>query len=126
MAKFIIPEGRSFECIFVIKEPNSTTPMDLTGATGTFTMSTIGSNPCIVLDNISMSVDDALNGKFKLSLTAEQTTGLESANAFAEDGYPLSATYSGLLEINQSGYGQIFAGVPQIYILTTGTACVTS
>jgi len=123
--KFTIPEGRDFECLFQIKEPNSTTPMDLTGATGTFTMSTIGKQPCIVLNNIPMTVYDAVNGKFKLSLTAEQTTGLATDTGFQEDGYPLTATYSALLEINQSEFGQIFANVPQIYILTTGTSCAS-
>ncbi len=123
MSKFVIPEGRAFECIFPVKEPNSPTPMDLTGASGTFTMSTIGVGPCIVLDNIPMTVYDALNGKFKLTLTAEQTTGLVSSEAFEEDGFPLSATYKALLEINQPEFGQIFASIPQIYILNTGSAC---
>jgi len=121
--KFTIPAGRAFECTFQIKEPNSSTPMDLTGATGTFTMSTIGVNPCIVLDKITMTVDDALNGKFKLSLTAEQTTGLVSSKAGQEDGYPLTATYSALLEINQSEFGLIYAQVPQIYVTDIGTSC---
>ncbi len=123
MSKFVIPEGRAFECIFPIKQPNSPTPMDLTGATGTFTMSTIGKGSCIVLDKIPMTVYDALNGKFKLSLTAEQTTGLVSSEAFEEDGYPLSATYKVLLEINQSEYGQIFANIPQVYIYDSGSTC---
>ena len=120
---FTIVEGRAFECLFPIKEPNSPTPMDITGATGTFTLSTIGNTPCVVLDKIPMTIYDALNGKFKLNLTAEQTTGLISATAFEEDGFPTTATYAGLLEINHPTFGLIYANIPQIYIITTGTSC---
>ena len=123
--KFVIPQGRAFECIFPVKEPNSPTPMDLTGASGTFTLSTIGNQPCVVLDKIPMTVYDALNGKFKLNLTAEQTEDLVGSKAAEEDGYPLSATYVALLEINQAEYGQIFANIPQVYIYETGSTCTT-
>jgi len=126
MAKFVIPQGRAFECIFPIKEPNSPTPMDITGATATFTLSTIGVSPCVVLNNIPMTIYDAVNGKFKLNLTADQTSDLEGAKAFEEDGFPLSATYSALLEINHPTFGQIFASIPQCYIYETGTVCPVS
>ena len=125
MAKFTIVEGRAFECIFPIKEPNSPTPMDITGATGTFTLSSIGKSPCVVLDKIPMTVDDALNGKFKLNLTIEQTTGLVSDTAFQEDGFPTSATYSALLEIQHPEFGQIFAQINSVYVISMGEVCYT-
>jgi hypothetical protein len=121
MAQFVITKGREFECIFPIKEPNSPTPMNLTGAAGTFTLTKYDEENCAALLNITMEVYDSRNGKFKLKLTAEETSNLESKTAFAEDGYPLAATYSALLDISHPIHGKIFARIPQVYIYDTGT-----
>ncbi len=123
MAKMIIVEGKQFEAVFVVKEPNSGTPLDLSGAVGTFTMSTIGNNPCKVIDSKSMTIYDALNGKFKITLTSAETTDLVSDVAFGEDGFPLNATYKASLDIQSPEYGQIFVRIPQIYVEDSGEAC---
>ena len=124
MAKFTIYEGRAFNCVFPIKQPDSPTPMDLTGASATFTLSTIDSPVCVALNKIPMSIyGDAVNGKFALSLTSEQTTGLVTKNGFEEDKYQTMATYKVVIEINHPTYGQIFARIPAVYIESMGDVC---
>jgi len=123
MGKMVIVEGKQFEAIFVIKQPGSETPLDLTGSTGTFTMSTTGENPCKVIDNKAMTLYDAINGKFKITLSSEETTGLDSDVAFEEDGFPLAATYKAYLDITSPDYGQIFVRIPQIYVEDGGSIC---
>ena len=56
--KFIIPKGVEFYCEFQIKEPGSSTPMDLTDSTGTFILSTIGPNVELTLGPIDLVVED--------------------------------------------------------------------
>ena len=125
MAKFTIPQGREFEGIFVIKEPNSGTPLDLTGASGTFTLSSIGVAGCVVIDKKAMTIFDAINGKFKITLTADETATLETSLGLQEDGYPLSATYKALLDIDAS-VGKVYVRVPQIYVESVGDSCPAS
>jgi len=125
MAKFTIPQGREFEGIFVIKEPNSGTPLDLTGASGTFTLSSIGVAGCVVIDKKAMGIFDAINGKFKITLTADETADLETSLGLQEDGYPLSATYKALLDIDAS-VGKVYVRVPQIYVESVGDSCPVS
>ena len=119
--RFVIPRGKSFYCEFTVKEPGASIPMDLTGSTGTFDMSTIGPNSCLVLEAIPLGIVDAENGIVSLSLTPEQTADLTSRRGFAEDGYPIVPTYKGSLHI--VGTEEIYVEIPKIYISDSGTQC---
>lgn len=123
MADFKIVKGREFKCTFVIKEPASTEPVDLVvGDTGTFTLSTYGVDPEVVMTN-DMSLgteEDNLNGKMFLTILAEDTALLNGDVQFGEDGFPIHPTYKGLLDITSAVTGKIYAQVPQIYIIDIG------
>ena len=124
--RFVINKGKIFECEFVIKQPGASVPLDINGATGTFTLSTIGHNSCVALEEIDLTIADELagqNGKFTLTLSALQTSTLNGAKAFAEDGYPLIATYSGTLDITHPEEGKIFVDILKIYVRDSGIAC---
>ena len=115
--RFTIPEGKDFYCEFVIKEPGSGTPMDVTDATGVFVLSTIGHNPNKVIDQ-SMAVVDGENGLMSVSLTSEQTTGLNGRVGFPEDGYLPVATYKA--ELNILANEPITVSIPKVYVTNQG------
>ena len=119
--KYIIPRGKEFYCEFVIKEPGASVPMDVTGMTGTFTMSKIGVNPCAVLTT-SVTVKDAINGIVSITLSAVETDSLLGRKGFAEDGYALMPTYSGSLDLVKDY--PINVVIPKIYILDDGQLCL--
>ena len=125
--RFVINRGQPFSCEFVIKQPGASVPLDITGSIGTFTLSTIGINACIVIPATPLTIVDDLaaqNGQFNLDLTAEQTTDLVGNKGFAEDGYQLIATYTGALDIWHPEEGDIFVDIAQIYVKDQGVTCV--
>jgi len=125
--KFVINRGQPFECQFVIKQPGASVPLNINGATGFFTLSSIGHNACIAIEDVVLTIADetaGLNGKFDLVLTAEQTSDLIGAKAFAEDGYPLIATYSGTIDIIHPEEGQILVDILRIYVRDSGVTCL--
>ena len=117
---FTIAEGADFYCEFTIKEPGASIPMDVAGATGTFILSTIGIDTCVVITQ-PMTVVDGPNGLMSVSLTAEQTTGLESRVGFPEDGYLPVATYKALLDITATEPINVL--IPKVYITSGGETC---
>lgn len=116
--RFIIPKGKEFECEFVVKEPGSSTPMDLTGYIGTFTLSTIGPEPILLIDSVGLTISDAINGVASVTLSAAQTANLTGRRGFAEDGFPMIATYRATLDL--SGSEIISVEIPQVYITDDG------
>ena len=118
--KYTIPKGRPFYCEFVIKEPGASVPLDITGATGKFTLSKIGKRPCLVLEK-AMQVIDGKNGIIAVDLDVGDTIDLESAKGFPEDGYPLMATYSISLAID--AFQPINVTIPKVYISDEGLPC---
>lgn len=115
--RFTIHEGKDFYCEFVIKEPGASVPMDVTGATGTFVLSTIGHNPKEVISK-DMSVVDGINGIMSVSLDATETDGLMSRVAFPEDGYPPIPTYKAELNIHATEPISVF--IPKVYVINQG------
>ena len=127
--KFVINRGQPFECEFVIKQPGASVPLDINGSAGVFNLSTIGHNSCIALQDIPLGITDeqaGQNGIFTLSLTALQTSELIGAKAFAEDGYPLIATYSATLDILHPEEGKIFVDILKVYVRDSGAVCSTN
>ena len=120
--KFVIVKGRAYTGKIVIKASNSTVGVSLNPSdTGTFTLSSVGDDPCLLLDKIPMVISDASNGEFTINLTAEQTSNLPAAVEFGEDGFPLAFTCRVLLDIQTVAEGQIFGAIPRVYIEDTGT-----
>ena len=123
MAKFSIVKGREFDCAFVIKQPNSPLPVDLVvGDSGTFTISTYGPDPEIVmvLPLTLGTPEDNANGKVFLEMRDDQTIKLESDVEFGEDGFPEHPTYKGLIDVTSAATGKIYAQVPKIYVVDIG------
>jgi len=119
--RYIIPKGKPFYCEFVIKEPGVSMPMDVTGLTGTFTLSKIGIDPCTHLAT-PVSVVDGRNGIISITLTAQETSGLDGRKGFAEDGYTLIPTYSGSLALFKDKPINVL--IPKIYVIDDGAGCV--
>jgi len=123
MAKFTIVKGREFKCTFIIKEPGSPDPVELVlGDTGTFTLSTYGPGPKVLL-NVDLALgnlEDNANGKVFLTLTGEETDLLPSDIQFGEDGFPLHPTGQALIDITSAATGKIYAQVPKIYVINIG------
>ncbi len=118
---FTIPKGQEFYCMFVIKEPGSGTPMDITGATGLFNLSTIGFGCEAEIVDAPMVVEDAINGEISVTLTSTQTASLLSRIGFAEDGYPPIATYKGRIDITGTT-NPISVDIPKVFISNMGCA----
>ena len=118
--RYIIPKGQDFYCEFTIKEPGASIPMDVTGMTGTFTLTEIGVNPCAVLAS-PIHVVDGPNGLIGLTLTSSQTKALKGRKGFAEDGYCLMPTYSGSLDLMLTNPINVL--IPKIYVLDNGQVC---
>ncbi len=122
--KMVILKGREFNCTFVIKANGTVVAVELDPTdTGTMTFSTIGPDPEILIPAKSLTLGDSesmLNGEMFLSLTAEETALLPFDNKFGEDGFPLSATVKGILDINTASEGKIYATVPEIFVDYTG------
>lgn len=118
--RFTIPKGKEFYCEFLIKEPGSSTPMDLTGAAGTFSLSSIGPNAYPEIIDAPMAVSDAINGIISVTLDATETKDLVSDTGFAEDGYMPVATYKARLDV--TGVTEpISVDIRQVYISDMGT-----
>lgn len=121
MARFEITEGKPFNTTFVIKENGTTTPIELSGSeTGEFVLSTIGEVPQKVLTK-SLTLGELLNGEFKLSLTSDDTTGLNYEVGFKEDGANFKATYRANISFFK-GNGEVLAiaQIPQVFIIFEG------
>ena len=117
--KFTIPRGQEFYCEFVIKEPNSGTPMDLTGAIGLFNLSTSGLSSIEVIVDHPMTIVDAVNGLIAVRLSADQTADLIPKIGFGEDGFPLLSNYKSRLDIIASE--PISVDIPKVYISDMGS-----
>ena len=121
MGKFIIVRGRVLEIEFVIKQPNSTTALPLDPKdSGTFTLSTIGPNPRILIDRVRMNQVAGKAGTFKLRLDQVQTENLPYDEEFGEDNYPLVATCKGLLDITSAAEGKIYGDIQNVYVQNVG------
>ena len=120
MMNFTIQEGSDFYCEFTVKEPGASVPMNISGATGTFTLSTIGHDNCIAI-TAPLNVVDGQNGVIAVSLTADQTKGLISRVGFPEDGYMPIPTYKAKLDIQADN--PISVLIPKVFIAAGGEAC---
>jgi len=97
--KFIIYAGRDFKADFTVVSGDGTTPEVLDPAdTATFSAQTSGDNPVAILTDIPMTLIDADNGMFELTLTAAQTSEFKQYLGFQEDGYGTIGNNTGYLD----------------------------
>ena len=113
--RFTIPKNQDFYCEFEIKEPGASIPMDITGATGVFNLSTLGFTCVEAIKDAPMVIQDGINGIISVTLTADETKDLISEVAFAEDGYAPIATYKGRIDISDL-IKPISVDIRQVYI----------
>ena len=98
MSKFEIHSGKPFSADFTVVSSDGVTGEQLDPTdTATFDSVTNGVNPTCVLSGIPMTIVDADNGTFNLSLTAEQTTTLSQDIGFKEDKYSTLSNYLGYI-----------------------------
>ena len=104
--------GLPFSNLFTIVSEDGMTGEVLSSTdTGVMSISTVGLTPECVIQNMSMTIDDADNGVFKLDMTAQQTSLLVPEVGFAEDGYKGMTNYVGTMEFTLAS-GNRVAEVP--------------
>ena len=97
--KFEIIIGKTYTADFQVVSDDGMTAVELDPTdTATFTLSTAGAVNETIIDAHPMTLTDAANGKFEVSLSEAQTVLLEQSVGFAEDRYPTTATYIGLAD----------------------------
>lgn len=119
--RMTIVKGKPFVADFVVKINGSTNALPLNVAdTGKISFYTNGVNPTTVLADVAMTQQDASNGKFRVTLTEEQTALFNTKIGFPEDGYPVEPTYKALAEFNTVNQGYMMAEVDEIYVVDMG------
>ena len=125
--KFIINKGQPFEAIVSVKKNGSPTPAVIVSV-GNFIISGIEPNSiderCIYITS-QLTVEDAQNGKVKISLTSDETSLLPVLEGCREDGSRGLQTCKGVMDITTEDAGRFFANIPEIYVEGTGEQCTT-
>ena len=98
MSKLEIHSGKPFSADFTVVSSDGVTGEVLDPAdTATFDIVTNGNTPTCILSNIPMTIIDAPNGVFNLTLTEAETTLLSQDIGFREDRYPTLSNYLGYM-----------------------------
>ncbi len=94
----IIYAGKAFAADFTVVSDDGVTGEQLDPSdTGIFDIVTSGPNPTCVLSGIAMTIIDADNGVFELTLTADETALLSQNVGFKEDKYSPLSNYLGFM-----------------------------
>ena len=97
--KIEIIKGRAWTSDFTIVSDDGVTPVVLEQTdTATFSISTIGSTPECIIEPIPMTVKDADNGLFSVTLSTEDTAKLESRIGAEEDRFPTMVSHIGIVD----------------------------
>ena len=117
-AKFVISKGVDNTFTFTIKQDNSTLPLAIEVG-DTFVADLVlldGDVPYGPVTNTALSVDDALNGKVSLFISAANTATLVSDKASKVDRYYLRPTYKLVLKCITANNGNFVAKVPEVHV----------
>lgn len=99
--------GTNFSADFTLVSKDGVTGVELQPSdTATFTLTTNGYTNTEILSDIPLTIVDAANGIFNLTLTDEQTALLEQKIGFEEDHYYSRSNYNGRLDFNTAELGQ--------------------
>jgi len=97
--RLILYAGKAFTADFTVVSDDGVTAEVLDPSdTATFSAQTSGVNPESILSNIPMTLIDADNGLFELSLTALQTSEFKQYVGFQEDNYNPIGNHDGYLD----------------------------
>jgi hypothetical protein len=103
MSKLEIIIGTRFSADFTLSDRDGFTGVVLDPTdTAVFTLTTAGETNTVVLDKIPMTIVDADNGVFNLTLDETQTAILEQDIGFKEDRYNTISNYNGRIDFNVS------------------------
>lgn len=118
--KLEIIKGKPWNADFTVVSDDGVTPevLDTNTDSGTFTVSTVGDNPTIVIESSPLTIVDVDNGKFNAELTGSQTALLDAKVGFAEDKYNSISNYIGILDLTLAA-GNRHATVP-LYVKDIG------
>jgi hypothetical protein len=121
--KFTIQKGQPFQAIIRVKKQGSPDAAIITAA-GPFWISVADpqTEPCLLVE-VNMLVEDALNGKLKLVLTADDTAKLPTKTGFSEDGARALQTCKGVSQVTTEDAGLIYFNIPEIYVEDSGATC---
>jgi hypothetical protein len=97
--KLEIYTGREFSADFTVVSDDGVTGIVLDPSdSATLTISSNGYNPQVILNEVAMTIVDADNGLFNITLTPEQTELLDQKIGFEEDQYNTLSNYSGFID----------------------------
>ena len=115
--------GQEFTADFTVISDDGVTGEILDPSdTATFTVSTSGISPVCTIPPVDMTIVDADNGLFSVTLTKEQTSLLVQEVGFAEDDYPTQSNYIALLDFTLVS-GNRPATMP-LYVREIGLPCL--
>jgi len=117
-SKFVIDKGSDNTFTFTIKQDNSTLPLEIVaGDTFFATLMKLGTNEVFAdIDNTSLTVEDAVNGKVSLYIPESLTANLITDRGDKVDRYYIRPTYKLILECSTQNNGNFIAKVPEVYV----------
>ena len=117
MSNFVITKGVANEATFIIKQTGTTLPMEIE-ATDTFvaTLVLLENEGAINGTSYTLTIEDAINGKVKLTIPEADTVGLVSDKGCKVDRYYNKPTYKLIVECNTANNGNFIAKMPLVYV----------
>lgn len=112
--RFTIVKGMDNEFILTIKQTGTTLPMEI-DVSDTFEAKLVKLDGTDEQD-VTTTVEDILNGKIKLTVTAAETEGLLVEKGEKVDNYYSRPTYKLLIDCNTVNNGNFIAKVPLVYV----------
>ena len=115
MSKFVINKGMSNEFIITIKQNGTTLPMSIE-QTDTFVAKLIKMSDSTVAGTLDVQVEDAVNGKIKVTVSSEIASGLEVAKGDKADLYYSKPRYKLAIDCDTANNGKFVAKVEKVYV----------
>lgn len=114
--KFSITKGVDNTFIFIIKQDNSTLPMNIQGG-DTFTADLVPyEDGAASILGKQLTVVDAAAGKVQLTFTEAEVEPLVSEKGARVDRYYIRPTYRLILDCSTSSNGNFIAKVQEVYV----------
>ena len=122
-----IPLGSEYTFIVTVMENDSFLPQDLTAvdlANCSFTLVRLSDLCKVVVGTATITVEDAINGRLRVSLDATMTSSLSYERGDKVDGYYIKPMYQGtvVVKFTDSTPTRI-AVVPDIKVAPLGVVC---
>lgn len=122
-----IPKGSEYSFIITVVEKDSFLPQDLTNidlGNTIFKLTKLSDLCDVTAGTITITVEDAINGKLKVVLDSTLTSSLSTNRGDAVDNYYLKPVYQGFIKIVFTDSTPIrTAIIDKIYVISTGETC---